>query len=100
MNLKREALSFRKGLIGDRESDLMCRVVCFPLAGWLAFNGVSCRVVDGEFLGVDHSWIELSDGRVLDPTIDQFNGEVVRFGKIYLGEPLPQHKVLEQSKTT
>ena len=51
-------------------------------------------MVTGEFLGADHSWIELSDGTILDPTIDQFSGKFKKFPKIYLGPKLEQYKEL------
>lgn len=90
--IKRIALEFRKGLLGKRESDLMCLAVCRPLEGWLGFLGVDCKVVEGEFLGAHHCWLDLGDGNILDPTIDQFNSSFVKLPKVYLGPPMPQHK--------
>jgi hypothetical protein len=70
----------------------MCRVVCFPLAGYLNFLGEKCEVVTGEFNGADHSWIRLVDGLILDPTIDQFSGTIKKFPKIYIGRPTEFHR--------
>ena len=40
---------------------------------------------------MNHIWIRLADGRVLDPTADQFGD----YPPVYLGDPLPElHKRL------
>lgn len=93
-HLKRIAASFRSGVLGGRVSDMMCRVVCLPLCGYLNALGIECEVITGEFLGADHSWIALPDGRIIDPTLDQFSGNVVKLPRVYVGQPMPQHKTL------
>lgn len=86
---------FRSGLLGPRGSgDSMCFAVCGPLVGLLNSMGVKAELRMAwlqlyEIGRSNHFWIELEDGRVIDPTIDQFNrvlGE--RLPKIYFGPPL------------
>jgi len=92
--LLRIATTFRQGILGDGDSDCMCFAVSAPLAAFLNSRGAQCefRVTampppfDTDW--PNHYWIELADGRALDPTADQFN--VVKgthFPDIYLGPP-------------
>ncbi|MGF1612143.1 MAG: hypothetical protein ACFCUQ_22310 [Kiloniellales bacterium] len=74
----------------------MCFMVANPLAGLLRFYGMETRLVEGniEIQGhtVNHFWIALPDGRVLDPTADQFNGAGLGdWPRIYLGAPKEIH---------
>jgi hypothetical protein len=95
------ARDFRDGMLEGRSSDLMCAMVCWPLAGLLEFDGIRCEAVEtwyypdpvsDPFEAYQHFWIKLEDGRVLDPTIDQFNA---LFGEswpdVYLGAPTKYH---------
>ncbi len=68
------AKEFREGILDGESSDLMCAMVSYPLAGLLHFYGVECECEFGEMSDRNHVWIRLSDGRVLDPTADQFTG--------------------------
>jgi len=84
---------FRMGIIESRHhSKRMCYMVCAPLAGFLEFCGVKCELVESEIIidseFFNHFWIRLSDGRVLDPTIDQFNRRGIRRPPVYLGKPI------------
>jgi len=51
--------------------------------------GAQNKLVEGEILyykrNLQHFWIELSDGRIVDPTADQFNDEGYEMPQIYLG---------------
>lgn len=81
---------FREGFLGHRSSDFHCAMICEPLAGLLNHDGVACRTrmtdhVRTSFGSIDHVWIELADGRVLDPTADQFNDMGLNMPKVYLG---------------
>jgi len=78
---------FRKGILGNKNSDLMCFVVCSPLASYLAFYGIEASVEIIHREEGNHVFIRLKDGRVLDPTADQFDS---RLPKIYLGEPIKE----------
>lgn len=89
---------FRGGLLGEGKSGLgMCAVVCLPLSSFLS---AVCSVKAECFIcdhadhptspSLNHVWMELADGRVLDPTFDQFcSDEPV---DIYLGPPTEFHQ--------
>lgn len=93
--------AFRRGLLGRRSGRMMCAVVVWPLEGFLIFHGIECKAMetmeikfDGHIGEFNHVWLQLSDGRVLDPTADQFND--LGFGpmpKVYLGKPLKIHRM-------
>ena len=87
-DLKQIALHFRNGLLGKRPSDQMCFAVCYALRGYLQMLGITTELIEGEFMRAHHCWLVLSDGRVLDPTQDQFSGPLKRFPKVYLGPAL------------
>lgn len=61
----------------------MCAVVCYPLQGYLGFLGVGTELVEVMLQYSNHFFLRMPDGRVLDPTADQFEGP-----KVYLGPPL------------
>ena len=66
----------------------MCFAVCAPLASFLQTMGVKCTLREVDFPMTNHVFIELPDGRILDPTADQFSGQWFKFPNVYLG-PLP-----------
>ena len=72
----RVAKGFTKGLLGKKSTVDMCYVVCSPLVGYLSMLGVDCRLTDGYIdhceAELHHFWITLSDGKIIDPTADQF----------------------------
>lgn len=88
---------FRDGILDGGPSDMRCFMVCAPLVTLLNMSGVpakleeakSVRTVYGE---CNHVWIKLSDGRVLDPTADQFNSRRRKMPPIYLGKPTSLHR--------
>lgn len=86
------AQEFREGILDGRGSQFMCAAVSWPLCGLLNFYGVECRTVEGDLGEMNHVWIELQDGRVLDATADQFN-ELFSLSHppVYLGAPLAFH---------
>jgi hypothetical protein len=91
------AAEFREGILDGRSPDSMCFMVCAPLVTLLNMHGVKCTMVNGDVdFGEDeinHYWLALPDGRVLDPTADQFNGtEHRRLPSVYLGPPTAIHK--------
>lgn len=92
---------FRKGIIGKSESTFMCFAVCAPLAGFLGMYGIEAKTREGivrlrdgqgRYAGeCNHYWIELEDGRVIDPTADQFNRRLsLAMPAVYLGPPVPE----------
>jgi hypothetical protein len=87
--------SFRSGICGRQGSEFMCYAVCAPLVTLLNMNGVEATLRDGtvkfEIGEINHYWIELADGRVVDPTADQFNRILFdKMPKVYLGKPVPR----------
>lgn len=94
----RAAEGFREGILNGRLSKGFCLAICLPLWAWLKSLGGQkrARLVELHFYYLDrygndettnHFLIELEDGRVLDPTADQFERSP-KFPKIYLG-PMP-----------
>jgi hypothetical protein len=83
------ARSFRRGIIEDKPSDRYCFMICAPLTTLLNVEGCMCRMVEGQVAhdgGRNHYWIVFPDGRVLDPTLDQFGDDRP---DVYLGDPIP-----------
>ena len=81
------ATEFREGILDGAPSRMMCFAVSAPLAGLLNFYGVDAKTVEGDVGNMNHIWIELSDGRVLDATADQFDD----MPAVYLGKPAAIH---------
>lgn len=90
------ATGFRDGLLGNRSSVGCCYMVSAPLAAMLrGVYGVPCDLVESDHTNMDticytHFWIRLADGRVLDPTFDQFCADEPT--QIYLGAPTIFHQ--------
>lgn len=91
------ATEFRAGLLNGSESCGACYMVCAPLSRLLELHGVDAQIAELEYpedapYGVfNHTWITLGDGRVLDPTADQFNADGFDLPPVYLGPPLAIH---------
>lgn len=84
---------FREGILGCDPPHMMCFAVCAPLVTFLNMHGVACKIVSGEDDEQNHFWLVLADGRVLDPTADQFNGSQHRpLPPVYLGPSTAMHK--------
>lgn len=85
--LKRTAMEFRIGLMcGRRVSRGLCFAVSWPLCGLLRFYKVRARLTSATVNGVEHWFITLDKGRILDATADQFKTqEGGRMPKVYLG---------------
>jgi hypothetical protein len=86
--LVKAAREFRDGILGGRSSRGMCVAVCWPLESLLGLSEVEAAVERLDFPNglcgaLNHVVLRLADGRVLDPTADQFGLEPV-----YLG-PMP-----------
>ena len=86
--LKQVSREFRGGLIGKREGDMMCAVVCYALNGYLSFLGQSSTIEEVMLKYSNHVFLRLPDGRILDPTADQFGD----YPAIYVGKPLWFHE--------
>lgn len=87
--LRQTALSFRNGLLGKRDSGMMCMAVCYPLQGFLSMLGVETKIEELDFGKTNHVILRLQDGRILDPTADQFSGPTIKLPKVYVG-PMPE----------
>lgn len=86
------AAEFRAGMIGDKPSALWCFMICAPLAGLLRWYGLEAELVEGYLGDINHVWLKLPDGRVLDPTADQFNDRRSEpLPAVYLGPALDIH---------
>ena len=90
--LIRFATEFRAGILDGDPSDMMCFAVCAPLASMLRLSGVETELVESDLGEVNHYWLRLADGRVLDPTADQFNWcNTEQLPPVYLGPPTKLH---------
>lgn len=61
----------------------MCFAVSAPLQGLLSAHGIETSLESVDFIEINHTFLRLPDGRILDATADQFGLEPV-----YLG-PMP-----------
>jgi hypothetical protein len=93
------AQGFRDGILDGRASDFACAMICYPLAGYLsALHGIECEVLETKAVRANygtcnHVWLRLPDGRVLDPSADQFNVRGrKRMPPVYLGPPTALHR--------
>lgn len=75
------ARQFRRGILDGGSSKSMCFAVCWPLSGLLEAAGVQTELVEGDFGFVNHFWLKLPNGDILDPTADQFG-----LAPIYVGQ--------------
>jgi hypothetical protein len=84
--LKQVARGFRRGILDGGKSRFTCRVVSLPLHGYLSAMGITTQLVECEVDCGDHeiyhTCLRLNDGRILDPTADQFP---FRMPQVYLG---------------
>lgn len=101
--LLRIATDWRRGILQGRSSARMCYAVCAPLEGYLrAVHGISAELVEGEIQIEDvaqHFWLELADGRILDPTADQFTKpDGAPMPEVYIGERPGWYLTLEEAE--
>ena len=84
---------FRAGILDGGESKSMCAAICWPLVTLLNIHGVKAETVESDLSECNHIWIRLADGRVLDPTADQFNWLFpdLAMPPVYLGPPVKLH---------
>lgn len=85
---------FRDGMLDGRPSNWTCGMVCFALRGYLEFLGLETSLYESDLGEMNHIWMMLPDGRVLDPTADQFNHWFPhrQYPKVHLGKPLDIHE--------
>jgi hypothetical protein len=90
-HLLRIARAAREHITLGAPANKWCVAVCVPLALYLTRRGFPAMDVHGGVGEWQHTWIALGDGRILDPTADQFNRTTAtRMPPIYLG-PVPAH---------
>ncbi len=83
------AAEFREGILGGRNSEMMCFAVAAPLCTLLRLHGVENEMIESDLGEFNHFWLRLHDGRALDPTADQFNDYgFPPMPPVYLGPPL------------
>jgi hypothetical protein len=86
LRLKNIVRDFTKGLLDGKPSARMCLAVCMPLASFLRIYGYRGVVTEGTVNGLEHFWITLPDGTILDPTASQFSKpDGSPMPKIYVG---------------
>lgn len=83
---------FRSGILDGRPSRMMCFAVCAPLQAYLSMCGVETALVEAHFEECNHVWLQLPDGRILDPTADQFG-----FPRVYIG-PVPRQYATREAR--
>lgn len=90
---------FRRGIIGRGNSHLKCFMISAPLHSFLDIMGIHTEIIKGYITMppntgwgpsatfMCHYWLKLSDGRILDCTVDQFNKPLKKdMPAVYLGE--------------
>ncbi|KAB7788087.1 hypothetical protein [Methylorubrum populi] len=88
------ASEFREGILDGGSSQMMCWAVSAPLAALLEMHGVETELVEADLGDCNHFYLRLPDGRVLDPTADQFNHlRVDPMPAVYLGPPADCHGI-------
>lgn len=89
--LLRIASGFRDGILSGRSPEDTCFMVCAPLQGYLATLGIQVELLEVNVperitqIGApsNHYVLSLPDGRILDPTADQF--PAMGLPAVYLG---------------
>jgi hypothetical protein len=92
------AQEFREGILDGDPSAWMCAAVSWPLAAYLkVFHDLDSEAIETDLGDMNHVWLRLADGRVLDPTADQFNTLFphMKLPPVYLGPPLTIHGATE-----
>lgn len=86
------AAEFRKGVLGGHSSEWMCFAISAPLQSLLCLHGIETEMMESDLGVCNHMYLRLQDGRVLDPTADQFNWcNREKMPPVYLGEPRVIH---------
>jgi hypothetical protein len=95
---------FKKGIVKapDDTRPYSC-LVCQPLVGFLEVCGYKTTYIEGELWIKqtiwNHCWLELEDGRILDPTADQFNDYIDHvMPGIYIGKKPTYYEVINRPK--
>lgn len=87
---------FRAGILDGRPSARMCDAVSLPLQGYLSFaENIKTEVVSRFFKiaggELEHVWLEMPDGTIIDATADQMAEHgYPTLPPVYIG-PKPPH---------
>lgn len=85
--LKKIVTEFREGILSGAPSAFMCMAVCVPMESYLSMCGYPVSMVHGTVdlpdYDMDHVWLELPDGTIVDPTADQFSE--LNLPPVYIG---------------
>lgn len=100
--LIRFAKAFRDGILDGERSDSYCWMVSAPLSGLLHAHGVNAELRETKHVRTPegstcHFWLQLGDGRVLDPTVDQFDPTLP---PVYLGKKIRRYHRARASPMT
>lgn len=80
---------FKSGILSGSPSNKMCFAICVPLQSYLSFLGIETELIKGDVIFPEetweHFWLLLKDGRILDPSIDQFK-QIKNAPSIYIGK--------------
>ena len=74
---------FREGLLSGESSTFRCGMVSYALQGFLSLYEVETKLVSLNFAEINHMFLQLPDGRIIDATADQFG-----LPPVYIG-PMP-----------
>ena len=87
--IRRYAASFRRGLLGRSSGRKECYKVCAPLQSLLSIDGVETFLIEGEVcyhrFWIGHYWLRFKNGRILDPTAEQFRTKYRKMPQVYIG---------------
>lgn len=93
------AMDMREPIVGNDPTN-RCFMTSVPIAAYfIECFGIECSISTGWFGNIAHTWIDFSDGRVLDATGEQFNENLIesmQFPEVYFGEPHPLHELARQ----
>lgn len=83
--IKAYAKQFREAFLRGTPSYRMCAALSGPLCSALNLLGVDAHLRAADMGGIEHIYLQLPDGTVLDPTADQIEGADARLPPVYLG---------------
>ena len=81
---------FRRGMLGRKCGSKYCYMVCWPLQAYLGLLDFHTDLVEGDVCyyryWIGHFWLRMDDGRIIDPTADQFSTDRRPMPEIYIGK--------------
>lgn len=85
--------TYRYGMLGRKRGSKYCYMVCYPLQSLLSLEGVETELIEGEVCyyryWIGHFWLRMTDGKIIDPTAEQFATETRKMPRVYIG-PKPR----------